>query len=250
MKSFILNLQFLTRIPIGDNIQYDQEEISKGTFWFPLIGLIVGLLCFGVYYIASQLFFGFFPVLCCIVANVVITGALHIDGLADTCDGIFSTRSKDRMLEIMKDSRIGTNGVIAIAFDLLFRITLISQMSIKQAALSIILAPVISRTMLVGLIYFSKYARANGGMGSIFMNKKYKINTYIGVGIGLAISIIAMGKYGLYVFMICIIMNIFYKTYIDGKIGGMTGDTLGAANELTEIVFFIVIVFWGGKGLI
>ena len=117
MRYFLITLQFLTRIPANKDLKASEEDFAKGIAYFPIVGLIIGVFNLTVLITASKVLGGVFPVICCLIAGTAITGGIHVDGLADTCDGIFSSRSRDRMLEIMRDSRIGTIGTIEILFD-------------------------------------------------------------------------------------------------------------------------------------
>ncbi len=239
MRIFILTLQFLTRIPININLEANKEDFAKGIIYFPIVGLIIGafntIFYMGANYIAS----GLFPIICAILANCIITGALHIDGLADTCDGIFSARSKERMLEIMKDSRIGTNGAIAILFDFLLRISILQSFNNKTILIPILLSPVIAKTLVALFIGFSTDARTGGGMGSLFMEKSSKLRAMGGLVIGFTLIGIISGFSGIISLLICGVIMLIYMDYIYKKIDGMTGDTLGAANEVMEVVFLI-----------
>lgn len=239
MKVFILTLQFLTRIPININVEANKEDFAKGIIYFPIVGLIIGVFNMTFYMGANYIASGLFPIICCILANCIITGALHIDGLADTCDGIFSARNKERILEIMKDSRIGTNGAIAIIFDFLLRISILQSFNNKDILIPILLSPVIAKTLVAFSIGFSADARTGGGMGSLFMEKSSRYRALGALTLGLGIIGAISGGSGLISLMICSIIMFVYKHYIYEKIGGMTGDTLGAANEVMEVVFLI-----------
>lgn len=243
MKNFILMLQFLTRIPINITIDVDDNSFKKGIVYFPLVGLVVGILNALVY----LLFIRFFPALITSVFitlfNVCLTGAFHLDGLSDTCDGIYSSRTKERMLEIMKDSRVGTNGVVAIFFDLCLRILLLSSISKTDAVKAILVSAILSRTMLVLLSYISEYARKEGGLGNLYIGKITLKTTILAILIGTFLAAVILQWKAILVVLPVIIITFLYNKYMKSKIGGMTGDTLGAAVELTEIlVFFIFII--------
>ncbi len=249
MKNFILTLQFLTRIPININIKADEKDFAKGIIYFPIIGLIIGVFNLGIYLLARSAFGGMFPIICCILSNVMITGALHVDGLADTCDGIFSSRTKDKMLEIMKDSRIGTNGTIAIVFDFAVRMSLFSNAAPNVLYYGILLSPIASRTILVVLMQISKYARANG-MGGLFIGKQSINRTIAAFIICTAILFLFLSWIGMALLFACVGISLLYRYYIYSKIGGMTGDTVGAANELIEICFIALVVLLRRFGFI
>jgi adenosylcobinamide-GDP ribazoletransferase len=241
MKSLILMIQFFTRIPIKINFDIVDEDFSKGIVYMPFVGLIIGLFNLGIYYIAQHLLSQVMAPVMCLASNIIITGGIHLDGLADTCDGIFSARDKEKMLEIMKDSRIGTNGVIAIALDFIFRLGLLFSMPNRIIGVSIILAPVAGKSLVLLLMGISKYARAKGGMGGLFYSHMSIKRLIISIGSGI-LMVLAIGSFKAFLASIgsLIVILLFRKIVVD-KIDGMTGDTLGAANELTEVCFMIFV---------
>lgn len=250
MRIFILTLQFLTRIPINADMKATEEDFSKGVVYFPVVGLVIGSFNLLVLVFASKLLGGIFPLVCCCLAGTAITGALHVDGLADTCDGIFSSRTRDRMLEIMRDSRIGTNGVIAIAFDYLLRLSLLMLLYGKGLYLGVLLSPVVAKTLMVLLMKTSVYARSGPGLGKLYMEKQTTAATAIALAVGLAVVAGFMGILGIVIFTACAVLCLLYKIFIYSKLQGMTGDTLGAANELLEIAFILLTAVAAGRGLI
>ncbi len=118
MKRFISILQFMTRIPININVGFD-EEFHKTLSYFPLVGLVLGVLELLIGKISLMIFDPFITSLIITLSAVILTGGLHIDGLGDTFDALYSYRDKEKMLEIMKDSRLGTNSLLAVMFLLL-----------------------------------------------------------------------------------------------------------------------------------
>jgi len=241
MKRLVLMIQFFTRIPIKINMNVKNEDFSKGMVYLPIVGLIIGLFNFGIYHVAQNFFGQVMTPIMCLSANIFITGGIHIDGLADTCDGIFSARDKEKILEIMKDSRIGTNGTIAIVLDFIFRLGLLFSIPSKVIGFTIILAPVAAKILILLLMGLSKYARTQGGMGGLFYSHLSAKRLIIGIGLGI-LMILAIGSFKALLALMCsLIVILLYRKMVIDKIGGMTGDTLGAANELTEICFMIFI---------
>ena len=249
MKGFILMLQFFTRLPINVELEVKEEDFAKAIIYFPLVGLVIGGINAGAYYLFSQVFSTLISVVMVTLVNVLLTGALHIDGLADTCDGIFSAR-KERMLEIMKDSRLGTNGAVAIFFDFALRIALLSSLSDKNIIIALVISNAISRTMLVFSCYAFKYARAEGGMGNLFIGKVSKDKVLIGYILGTLISVMLLSYIGPILVLSCTVFIWLFNKYITSKIDGITGDILGASNELGEIFILIAFVVMGRYGIL
>lgn len=250
MRIFILTLQFLTRITINKDLKATEEDFAKGVMFFPLVGLIIGAFNLIILIAASRILEGVFPIICSLLAGTAITGGLHVDGLADTCDGIFSSRTKDKMLEIMRDSRIGTNGTIAIIFDYFIRMSLLAMLTGKGLYFAVLLAPVAAKTILVMLMKTSTYARPGSGLGGLYLEKQTMGTSILAVAIGLAIVYGFSGIWGIAAFGACIATCFVYRGFIYSKLQGMTGDTLGACNELLEVVFILAVAVIVGRGMI
>lgn len=235
MRIFILMMQLFTRIPIEMELPIDKEDFYKGIKYFPLVGLVIGCLDALCYLVMIQLCPKNIAILLVCLFNILMTGAFHLDGLADTCDGIFSARPKEKILEIMKDSRIGTNGTIAIFFDLTFKIVFLLQTDASMILQSLIVAPVIGKTGMVILSHTCQPAR-KGGLGELFIGKTSNKDLLIGIGI----CVIVTGSLLFYRAVAVLGINLaaiaVYRKYIVRKMDGMTGDTLGAANEWGEVV--------------
>lgn len=240
MKTFILALQFMTRIPIDINLDVKREDFKKTVKFFPIIGLIIGLFEASIYLVCFRIFSESMAAFFTVLSHLFITGGIHIDGLSDTVDGIFSGRSKDRILEIMKDSRVGTFGSLAIVFLILGKIISISDIPHHLRITTIVLAPIISRTMNIFLMYNRKYARQQEGMGDMFIGVIDKTEFNIALFLGIIISIIIGRLNGVILFVLCFIFTLCFRNYIENKIQGLTGDILGASDELNELLIYII----------
>lgn len=245
MKEFVLMIQFLTRIPINTVIHIKEEDFHKGVVYFPLVGLLIGSLNALIYFIASRIIQGVFPLMAVIIFNTLITGALHLDGLADTCDGLFSARKKERMLEIMRDSRIGTNGALALIFSILLKIALLDITPKTIMIPTIIMIPVMGRGVMAIILYGSTYARKEG-LGNLFIGKTSLTKTLISAFITMAIAYICLNLLGVLALMIAIVTAFGLRRAFNMRLGGLTGDLLGAINEVVELVaLFSIVVIWG-----
>ena len=141
IKRFLLTLGFMTRIPVNVDLgEVKDEDMHKGFLYYPVVGLILGLCDMAVFLLVSLILPEVFGILFAMLANLCLTGAFHLDGLSDTADGIYSARTRERMLEIMKDSRIGTNGAVAMCFDLALKFAGIYYSDIRW--LMILLMPI------------------------------------------------------------------------------------------------------------
>ncbi|WP_140917924.1 adenosylcobinamide-GDP ribazoletransferase [Limnobaculum xujianqingii] len=245
IKLFLVSLQFLTRIPVPGRYT-DGIEVSdyrRMVMAFPLAGLTVGLISAFVF-IFTQMWWGNLLASACAVLTIaMITGAFHLDGLADTADGIFSSRPRDRMLEIMRDSRIGTQGALALIFKILLHVLVIYQLAENQASIVhlLIVAPVVGRSLSVLLMYRQNYARESG-MGNLFIGKIERGEFYTALLIGLVLVFLFAGGYGVLMAAVAGVLLLVYRALIQSKLGGQTGDTLGAGIEIAELLFLLLMV--------
>ena len=170
MTPFFIALQFLTRLKIVNQTEWSVEDFGKSVVAFPYVGLIIGLILALLYGILSP-FIPLVPLmLIIVVAEFLITGGLHADGLMDTSDGLFSGRERERKLEIMKDSRIGSFGVVAFVFVTLLKWQLLTAIPTAEfIPMALIMMPLMSRWSLVLSIRSYPYARKEG-MGAAFAN--------------------------------------------------------------------------------
>ncbi|MCH4889164.1 adenosylcobinamide-GDP ribazoletransferase [Acidaminobacter sp. JC074] len=237
MKRLILMLQFLTKLPLPFEINATEEDFSKGVIYFPVVGLIIGLLMAGIFYGVSLISNSLIAAVLVVAFEVFITGGLHLDGLADTFDGLYSYRDKDRMLEIMKDSRVGTNGVLVLVISLTLKMALLY--SISDPVKVIILMPVVSRCMVVLTAAISKYAREKG-MGGFFIEKTSKGQLVVALLITAVLHIIKPEL--LFVTLVVLVLTLIYRYHVYSKIDGVTGDVLGAIVELSEVFYLMIYV--------
>lgn len=240
MKSFLLALQFLTRIPvkIPDKIEYRDYGYSMA--WFPAVGLILGWILALVFKLAVLVVNPAIAVLLVITAYMFFTGALHIDGLADACDGLYGGKGDKVMtLEIMKDSRIGTVGALALVLDIGLRFALLYSLPVSMTPASLIFMAVLGRwgQVLFSLNAPSARAESRGGDFSSSLTPGifwFSSLTMLGICLFLLkpVSLVL-----LLLFLILIIQ--MAKNYFRHKIGGITGDAIGAVNEGTEILVLL-----------
>jgi adenosylcobinamide-GDP ribazoletransferase len=242
MKNFILILQFMTRIPININLEVKREDFGKSVVYFPLVGFIVGLFDLLVFYISSRLFPPMISSVFVVLSHIVITGGLHLDGLGDTVDGIYSGRDKERILEIMKDSRTGTFGVLALIIILLFRFAILVSLRGESLYRAVVIAPIIARTLMSLLMYKRPYAREKQGLGDLFIGQITRKTLIITLILGTIFTII-MGSYrGIIAMVVAVIFVLGFRSYVEKRIGGITGDILGASVEISEIIVLLCFI--------
>lgn len=247
MKRFIGLLQFMTRIPIKADIGFD-EEFHKSIVYFPLVGFVIGLISFFIGSLAIRIFDPFITSILIVAGEVILTGGLHIDGLGDSFDAIYSNRDKDRMLEIMKDSRLGTNSLLAILFLVLIKIGLLNSAINSNLMYLIIFMPMISRLGVIIMLYKTVTPR-KVGMGNIFIGKA-TLGMFITAIVYTIVIIVAISKFIflstdfniiilLLSIVVVMIFDYLFKNHIYKKIDGVTGDILGCTIELGELIFLL-----------
>jgi adenosylcobinamide-GDP ribazoletransferase len=240
IKSFILTIQFLTRIPVKINVDFDKKSLSKSMVFFPFVGCVIGLMSGFIYYGFSFINISLASVMA-VFSLTVITGGLHLDGLADTADGLLSSRPKERVLEIMKDSRIGTFGSIALIFDVLLKYILIKELPPAIVMASLVFSCGNGRVCAAYLISYGKNARP-GGLGDMFKDEKSKLWFLIGLAVYMILGIFALRVLFLIPFACSIVLTLIIKRWSYKTIDGITGDVCGSASEAGEIVSLLALL--------
>ncbi|MFC5648517.1 adenosylcobinamide-GDP ribazoletransferase [Paenibacillus solisilvae] len=252
--------QLITRIPIPVLIPFTPPVLARSSVYYPLVGTVIGGILAG----AGWLLFTYVPAMPAAVLLLILwaalSGALHLDGLMDTADGVLSHRSRERMLEIMKDSRVGAMGVIAAVFVLLFKFALLASLLGQEmwlhTALYLAAACGWSRLWLVWAMIGWPMARPGEGMASMFAEVRVRhaaaatlVQLVLVLGIGLLLGL-AWGdvlnqlavQAGL-----TLITGSVVSGWLCRKLGGLTGDTYGALNEVIESVLLFAALA-GGNG--
>lgn len=244
----LLALSFLTRLPIRSPGQPESSagDLARAAWAFPLVGLFVGAMAAAVYIIASALGLAPLPsAVLAVCAQLLTIGALHEDGLADVADGFGGGESRDRKLEIMRDSRIGTYGVAALVLALTARIGAVgSLIDPLPAAAALIAAGAVSRGAIVGLMRWLAPARREGlGAGAGRPNGRV---TAVAFGLSAA-SALALGGFWPMVFALAfsVLVVAALGVIAQRQIGGQTGDVLGAGQQLCEIAVLFTAVAGG-----
>lgn len=234
MRGLLAALRFLTIIPIPGQIGTQAEDLPAATFWFPVVGLLLGVTST----LATLLFIFVVPPLVASTLLVLLllsySGGLHLDGLADSADGFFSSRPKEQMLSIMRDSRIGAMGVIALVMVLLLKVTSLATLDSRHLLIAALLMPLAGRAAIMLMMALLPYARSEGGLGSMFYNRKMTKYAFWAMCLLLTVTLPTSGFQGvLQVTSVCLTVWLL-SLFCSSKIQGATGDTLGAACELGE----------------
>ncbi len=238
---FLAAIQFLTLLPVRIRRDLTPEDLAGSTAFFPLVGLLLGVLLAGVAYPALVLFPQplVSPILIAFLA--FLTGALHLDGFADTADGMFSGKSPERKLAIMKDSHIGTMGVVALILVLLLKVSFLGRLPREVLMRCVILFPCVGRCCMVIPAYVFSYARKEGGTGEAFVNNLTLNSVVPALLTGAAAAVLLLGTGGILSLAAGLACALLVAGLVAKSIGGVTGDVLGAADEISETVFLVAL---------
>lgn len=245
-KLFWAMLSFISRLPVPARWSQglDFEHYSRGIVMFPLIGVVLGGLT-GLVFMALQPWGGTpLAALFAVLTLALLTGGFHLDGLADTCDGIFSARRRERMLEIMRDSRLGTHGGLALIFVLLAKVLVVSELALRGTPMLAALAAacVAGRGSAVLLMYRHRYAREEG-LGNVFIGKVTGRQTCVTLGLAAILAAVLLpGMRGVAAMAVTMVAIFILGQLLKRTLGGQTGDTLGAAIELGELIFLLALL--------
>ncbi|MDI6781940.1 MAG: adenosylcobinamide-GDP ribazoletransferase [bacterium] len=243
MHNFIIALQFLTRLTINPNIEVNEKRLGESIIFFPVIGCILGCIL-----IISGLFLSKILLLSPLTVNLLIiiiliwlTCGLHLDGLADTIDGLSGAREKERILFIMRGSCVGVMGALSLICLLAMKVCFMGEIQPEFKNQTLLLMPLMGRWGIVIACCLSPYAREDGKAKPFIAQagiKELLLSTIFTVGLTFAL----IGWKGmLLTFLIPLFVLIWIK-HLMVKIGGVTGDTLGACCECSEVLVLICMI--------
>ncbi|MCG2702936.1 MAG: adenosylcobinamide-GDP ribazoletransferase [Candidatus Omnitrophica bacterium] len=243
MNKLLIALQFLTIFPVRIKGTLKEKDLAASLAYFPLAGLFIGILSWLVFFCLSRFLSVQSAVMIALAVSVVCSGGMHLDGLADTADGFYAGKDKEHTLSIMRDSRIGAMGVIAIVLILLLKVSLLTGLSLDAAGKVLIMMHVFSRWSMVLACYRLDYARAEGKAGA-FMRYASKKEVIVSGAICVSVFLAAGGIKGIAVFLSGLVPVFGFMQLSRKKINGMSGDTLGALNEVAEVsaLFFSALL--------
>ena len=238
MKSFLIALQFLTRIHLAKQTVWTNEDFGRSVIFFPLVGTIIGAFLWLLYTVISWVFPPPYGAVLIVAAWLYITGGLHADGLMDTADGVLSGRSRERMLDILKDSRVGASGVMVFVFVMLLKITFVATIPSSFMGLALLSIPTAARVGTLVSIFAFPYAREQG-LGRAF--QQYQPSYVLAKGLALSCVPFVYGGplYACYLGL-ALLVSLGANRYLTSLLGGVTGDTYGAVLEGTEMVLLAV----------
>ncbi len=253
VKRFVTALQFLTIFRVRKYEDVSEGDLAESMVFFPLVGFLIGVILvyadLGLQWIVPETL-GNALIL---VVLAVITRALHIDGLADTSDGLMGGRDRESRLVIMRDSRIGTAGVLSIIFLVLIKYLSLNTLFHEQKTIALLMMPLFGRWSQLLMMYRAEYGRPDG-MGRAFVGHVRGTGLLAATALTLVLSSFVLvhdlATWLLAVVIICAVLlfTVLCRWYVVGKLGGVTGDAVGAVSELNEtMTLLLFVLFLSGR---
>lgn len=247
LRLFFIALQFFTRLPIPRWVGFDTAWLHQSARYFPLVGLVVGAICSAVYIVALWLLPPLLAVLLAVAAGIYVTGAFHEDGFADMCDGFGGGLNRERVLEIMKDSRIGAYGAIGILCLLGIKCAALASLPPHAVAAALLVAHPMSRLAAASLIWLMDYARDEGKakpMAQTMSHAEFAIACA-----GALLPAVVCGVLGVldwsalaFALVAAALAAWFLARKCQRRLQGYTGDCLGAVQQLAEVAIYLAIL--------
>jgi adenosylcobinamide-GDP ribazoletransferase len=250
-RLLLVAMQFLTRLPIPSFSSYDPQWLHQSSRHFPAVGLLIGLLCAGVFWLGSVLFTPLVAAVISTAFGIRLTGAFHEDGLADSCDGLGGGLTRERTLTIMKDSRLGTYGVLGLVSALLLKVTLLASMPPSVAIIALIIGHTASRLLCISLLALLPYggeiehAKAKPMAQQLTPLQGLLSSGWLllaGVLVTLifpyTVQQIGVGQW-LLALLLALIATDYMRRLLRRRLDGYTGDGLGATQQLSEVAIYV-----------
>jgi adenosylcobinamide-GDP ribazoletransferase len=237
-----LAISFLTILPVIDQRRASEDAVAASFAWFPVVGCLIGIALAAEDWLLSYVFAQVIRSVLIVASLTVVTGAVHLDGLADTADALGAGRDRERALDILRDSRVGTFGASAIFFDLTLKILALSTLAGHRRYAALLFAPMLARWAMVTVAWGLPYLRAQGSGTTLLDGKKFgniagiiSVFTLVIFWTLGAIRPIALAS--VVSIAIVLAMRLFYRRWL----GGVTGDLIGACGELVEIAVLVTM---------
>jgi adenosylcobinamide-GDP ribazoletransferase len=241
MTSFFLAWRFLTILPGGGSEgETSPRLLGRSMGFYPLVGLLLGMILWAAYWMLSA---AFSRTVCdglVLLLLVLITGAFHLDGLADSLDGMAAGKSAQERLLIMRDHRVGTFGVVGLLSVLGIKFLALNSLPEEVLGKSLAVALVLGRWSMVELIYRAPYARPEGGLGRVFKENVKRREMILAGATSLILSVLLLRFWGALLWLAVTVFTLGIQFLFLRRLGGVTGDVLGASNEVNEVLVLIL----------
>lgn len=255
-RYFLLALGFFTRIPVPSLIDFRQDDLNQSAKYFPFVGMLVGAIGAGAYIVSAQFLPSNIAILISMLATIYVTGAFHEDGLADSVDGLGGGWSREQILAIMQDSRLGTYGAIALCLILFSKFQILNALPIYFVPFILVISHTLSRLCALYVMASLTYVKLDGKAKPLATKLKMSdlaIATLFGVLPVLLIywhflpTQLSMNDWlGLVVCCLVpvVLVWVWWRNKIKHWLGGYTGDCLGAMQQMTELALYFGLLIW------
>ncbi len=240
VKLFLSAVQFLTRLPVSSICGLSMDVLGEASVFFPIVGLLVAAGGVALNHLLSPWMGRNILVMLVLLYFVLLTGGLHEDGLADTADGFGGGWRKDQILTIMRDSRIGSFGATAIVFSILARYVCLQSLSERAFDHFLVAGQVLNRWTALPLGFFLRSAREDDGQGARVAEKVSGLSLILGTAVTVVIVGLALGREAVWILCVGVAVTILAGIYFWRRIGGVTGDCMGATNQLVEVTAYLM----------
>lgn len=241
LRVFLTAVMFLTRLPCPSWVGHDADYLARSTVYFPIIGLGVGLFG-GLFFWLTHLFWPpLIALIAALAAMIWLTGAFHEDGLADTFDGIGGGWTPDEMLGIMKDSRLGTYGAVALVLVLIAKLGALQAVAPSQVIGALVVGHVLGRWSSLPLIYRYTYVRESSATGKPFAASVTLQRLVVGTILAIGFTALSIGWKAVPAWGVALGGTAIAGWYFQRQLGGITGDCLGATNQLVELAIYLTL---------
>lgn len=244
MDGLIGAFRFLTALPLPAERQATPDTWGRGLAMFPVVGLALGLILAGLDLLLGRIWPPAVVNALLILAAVLLTGGLHQDGLMDTCDGLFAPRGAPERLAIMRDSRVGSFGVLGLAVVLLLKYGALGGLAPAARLPALILAPTLGRWSMAAALWGFPYARPTG-LGAAYKAAATTGRLVVATGLTVLIAAVVRGPVGLALVAAAALATFLLSHWMLRRIPGLTGDTYGAINELVETIILLALAAVG-----
>ena len=231
---------FLTLYPLRASDTWTPATLGSSMVYYPIVGALIGMSLWVLFVLLSSLFAPPIVNVLLLAGLVFITGGLHIDGLADTIDGLNGGYSREETLQIFKDVHVGSMAVVSVVLVVLLKYACLNQLSYDAMMPALILMTTLSRYAMVQLACFSPYARPSGGLGEPFVQGIRQEHFVTALVITFILALLFGGMRGILIGMLVGLATRGYQSYCRRRLGGITGDVLGASNEINEALVLLL----------
>ena len=247
LPSLLVALQFLTRLRLATQVDYSAEAARASPRWYPGAGAVVGLITGVIYWGAALLFPPLVAVLVSVAAGLIVTGGLHEDGFADACDGLGGVRPRERVLEIMRDSRIGTYGVLGRGLMLATKVAALAALPVLAVPFVLIAGHAASRASMLWVMASSDYVRDAGAASAVAggLDQRAIVTGFATTAVVLVPVLFVLPFLSVVLGLAGLAAGHFAMRHrYEGRLGGYTGDCLGAVQQCSEVGFYLGLLVW------